>query len=117
MAPPVDRDISHARKLAPVMDRYYLAPILGFVVPGVGDAIGSLIGFYLVAIAIKKGISPIVIARMVINILVDAVLGIVPLAGDLADLAWKSNTRNLALLEDRHARGKGTWVDWGLVLL
>jgi hypothetical protein len=41
--------------------------------------------------------------RMVINAALDMLLGLVPLVGDLADVAWKANLRNLALLE-RHAR-------------
>jgi hypothetical protein len=45
----------------------------------------------------------IVQARMVLNAALDMVMGLVPLAGDVADVFWKANLRNLALLE-RHAR-------------
>jgi hypothetical protein len=45
----------------------------------------------------------VVQARMVLNAGIDLLIGLVPLLGDLADIAWKANLRNLALLE-RHAR-------------
>ncbi len=115
-APVADPDIAHARRVAEVMDRYFVDPILGFLLPGVGDVLGSLIGCYIIVIAHRKGVAPIVIARMVINVLLDAVLGIVPVIGDLADFAFKANTKNLELLEDRHATGKATRADWGIVI-
>ena len=54
----------------------------------------------------------VVIGRMVFNVAVDAVIGAIPLLGDLFDFAWKANTRNLQLLE-RHRNGRPpTWRDW-----
>jgi hypothetical protein len=52
----------------------------------------------------RRRMPPVVLARMVLNAGVDMLLGLVPLVGDAADVAWKANLRNLALLE-RHARG------------
>jgi len=55
---------------------------------------------------------------MVLNILIDLVVGVVPFAGDLFDVAWRSNTMNMALLE-RHERpgARPTSGDWAVVVL
>lgn len=91
-------------------------PILGLVAPGVGDIAGSLLGLYTVGIAVRRRMAPVVIARMLMNLAIDAVLGIVPLIGDIADFAFRANRRNFALLEERVASGgKGTTRDWLLV--
>jgi hypothetical protein len=60
----------------------------------------------------------VVLARMLLNVLIDLAAGLVPVAGDVADVAWKSNSLNLALLE-RHERPgvKPTSGDWAVVLL
>lgn len=76
-------------------------PILGLV-PGVGDAVGGLMGAALLYEAVRLRASRYTLLRMAGNIALDALLGAVPLLGDLFDAAWKGNLRNLALLE-RHA--------------
>jgi hypothetical protein len=48
------------------------------------------------------GIPRVVIMRMILNVAVDTLVGLVPILGDLFDFAWKSNNMNMALL-DRHA--------------
>lgn len=105
-------DIARARRLARLLDHHMLDPVLGFVLPGIGDLLGSLIGLYLVAVALRHRISPIVVARMLLNLALDAAIGFLPLAGDLADVAFKANTRNLALLLARHDTGRATPRDW-----
>ena len=97
------------------MDDRYLDPILGFVLPGVGDLIGSLIGLYIVSIASRRRLPRIVIARMLLNLALDAAFGVLPVLGDLADVSFRANDRNLALLESRIAR-RDTWRDWAAVL-
>lgn len=110
-----DPDVRRARTIARWMDDRYLDPILGFVLPGVGDLIGSLLGLYIVSIAAKRGLPRIAIARMLLNLAIDAALGVVPIVGDMADVAFKANDRNLALLETRITR-RDTWRDWAAVL-
>jgi len=78
--------------------RIGLDPLLGLV-PGVGDALGALASAYVVLLAIRAGAPAAVAARMIVNLLVDAVVGAVPALGDLFDFGWKANVRNLALLE------------------
>jgi hypothetical protein len=52
-----------------------------------------------VLLAARLGAPRVVVLRMVANVAVESVVGSVPLLGDVFDVAWKSNTRNLALLE------------------
>jgi hypothetical protein len=107
-----DPEIERARTLARVLDHYMVDPLIGLVLPGVGDLIGSLLGLYIVGVALRRRISPVVIARMVLNLAIDAGIGLVPLIGDLADLVFKANDKNLQLLVERHDTGKATARDW-----
>lgn len=105
-----DRDdaerIRRLRALAWLMDnaialpgglRIGLDPIIGLV-PGIGDAIGALIGAYIINEARDMGAPRSVLLRMMSNVVIDTVIGAVPFAGDLFDAAYKANSRNLALL-------------------
>lgn len=78
--------------------RVGLDALLGLV-PGLGDLASAAIGLYLVAEARALGASRWLQARMVGNLLVDAVVGAVPVAGDLFDVYFKAHVRNLRLLE------------------
>lgn len=109
---PAPADIERARTLARVLDHYLVDPLLGLVLPGAGDLIGSLLGLYLVAIAVRRRMSPVIVARMLLHLALDAVLGAIPLIGDIADFAYKANERNLALLVGRHQTGRPTARDW-----
>jgi hypothetical protein len=109
---PLPVEIERARTLTRVLDRYGVDPLLGLFLPGVGDVIGSLLGLYLVAIAVRRRMSPVIVARMLLNLAFDAVLGAIPLIGDVADFAYKANERNFALLVDRRETGKATARDW-----
>lgn len=104
-------DLKRARTLSRVLDHYLVDPLLGLILPGAGDLIGALLGLYIVGVAVRRRVSPVIIARMLLNLALDAGLGLVPLAGDIADFAFKANDRNLALL-DRRATGKATARDW-----
>lgn len=78
-----------------------LDALVGFLLPGVGDAITAGLGLTVVTAAIRRGVPKVVIARMLVNLGVDLLVGAIPVVGDAFDLLWRSNTRNLALLE-RH---------------
>lgn len=56
-------------------------------------------GSYLVLLGSRLGAPNPVLARMVLNVALDTLAGVVPIAGDLFDVAWKANNRNMALLE------------------
>ncbi len=77
-----------------------LDPILGLV-PGVGDWISWLLSGHLLWCAWRLGVSASTLMRMTGHVVLDAVVGVVPLLGDLFDVVWKANDRNLRLLE-RH---------------
>ena len=113
----MDPELDRVRKMANVLDRYMVDPIVGLVLPGAGDIVGSLLGLYTVGIALRRGVSPVVVARMLLNLGVDAVLGIVPLIGDLFDAGYKANTKNVELLAERSERGgKASARDWAFVV-
>jgi hypothetical protein len=78
--------------------RFGLDPLLGLV-PGLGDVAGAALGSYVVILASRFGAPKAVIVRMLANVAIDTVVGTFPVVGDLFDVAWKSNSRNLTLLE------------------
>ena len=83
--------------------RIGLDPILGLV-PGFGDAAGAVLAVAVLVEAGRRGASRLTLTRMAFNIALDALLGAVPLIGDVFDVVWKANLRNVALLE-RHVAG------------
>jgi len=85
--------------------RFGLDPILGLV-PGLGDALGAAASSWILIEAVRFGVSPAVLLRMLYNVGVDTALGTVPVIGDLFDFAWKSDSKNLALLR-RHLEHPG----------
>lgn len=87
----------------PGMDRGIgLDAILGFLLPGAGDTMTALTTLALIGVAIKEKVPGVVLARMVLQQLVDMAIGSVPVAGDVFDVLNRANRRNLELLE-RHA--------------
>ena len=81
--------------------------IIGFFIPVVGDVITTGLSLYLIHLARRMNVPKHVIARMMWNVGVDATVGIVPFVGDVADIAWKANLKNLRLLE-RHLQKRAT---------
>lgn len=110
------RDLRRLEHLAEWMDRRYLDPILGLLLPGAGDAMGAAIGLLGVVSAFRLGAHPVVIARMLLNLAFDSVLGSIPLLGAVLDFFYKAHTRNLALLKTRDVR-KPRASDWLIVVL
>jgi len=78
--------------------RIGLDPIIGLI-PGAGDLISTAFSAYIIFLATRFGIPRQYLARMIFNIALEAIVGTVPLVGDLFDAYYKSNIRNLALLE------------------
>jgi hypothetical protein len=78
-----------------------LDALLGFFLPAVGDAATGVASVALLALAWRRRVPVVTMLRMVLNIAIDALLGSVPVAGDVFDLFWRSNRRNLELVE-RH---------------
>ena len=82
--------------------RFGLDAIIGLI-PGVGDISTPAFAGLLLLQAVRMRLPIVIQARMVLNAALDMLLGLVPILGDLVDVGWKANLRNLALLE-RHAR-------------
>ena len=75
-------------------------PIVGLI-PGIGDLIGAVVSGYIIMQAARAEVPTLTLARMLANVGFDTLVGAVPALGDVFDAAWKSNTRNVVLLE-RH---------------
>jgi hypothetical protein len=104
---PVSRRLARMRNLSRLLDtaiglpggfRIGIDPIIGLV-PGIGDVIASTLSLWLVYDATRLGIPKRVIARMVLNVMIEAAIGAVPVIGDFIDAAWKANARNMRLVE------------------
>lgn len=78
--------------------RFGLDPVLGLI-PVVGDWLGAALSMYVVYEALLLGLPWRVLGRMLGNIAIEAVIGAVPVAGDIFDFVWQANTRNLQLVE------------------
>lgn len=111
-----DPDLVRVQRFARWLDVVPLDPILGLVLPGAGDVLGSFLGLYIVSIAVRRGLPAVVIARMLLNLAADSLIGAVPLLGDLGDLAFRANRKNAALLEARHDGRASTARDWAVVV-
>jgi hypothetical protein len=127
-----DPRLAHVALLAHLLDRAFVVPgtrwrfgieaLIGLI-PGLGDLVGSLLGTYAVYIARELGAPASIQARMVMNLVIDGVVGLVPFAGDLFDFAFKAHSRNHALLvrwlETPHQtqRSSALWLVVGAVAM
>jgi hypothetical protein len=97
--------------------RFGVDPLLGLV-PGIGDLASPVLSLFILWHAAKLRVPKVVLARMVLNALIDGVGGAVPVIGDLFDFGWKATEWNMALLE-RHAMPdqRATSGDWLFVIV
>lgn len=79
-------------------------------VAGLGDVLGVAAGLYIVVVAVRHDVPRTVVARMVVNVAVDCLGGVVPVVGDLFDLLNRANVRNVRLLE-QHLGSRAAAVD------
>lgn len=97
--------------------RFGIDPILALI-PGFGDLSSPAFAVALLGQAMRQRVPPVILLRMVVNALADALIGAVPLAGPVADIFWRANVRNLALLERHSQPGvRPRRSDYALVLL
>jgi Domain of unknown function (DUF4112) len=80
--------------------RFGVDAIIGLI-PGLGDWAGVGLSSIIVIEAIRIGVPRSLIARMVVNVAIEAALGTVPVAGDIIDIFWRANRRNMALLREQ----------------
>ena len=101
--------------------RFGLDGLIGLI-PGVGDVISALISSVVISEAARMGAPKILLLKMAFNVLIDTLLGAVPLVGDLFDFVWKSNQRNVRLLNQYLDSPRETVVNsrlfvWGLSIV
>ena len=93
--------------------RFGLDPILGLI-PGLAELLSPLFTIGVLWQARDFRLPRIVQLRMIFNVAIDTLIGFVPIAGDLFDVAWKANNMNLALLErhayEEHPASRGDWL-------
>lgn len=104
----VDSRLRRLRSLGRLLDDSILIPgtrrrigvdaLIGLV-PGVGDGAGALLSTYIVVQAARLGVGRTTLLRMAGNVALEALVGVIPVFGDLFDAGWKANLRNLALLQ------------------
>jgi len=99
-------------RLARLMDSAIKLPILGRVgldavldlVPVVGNFAGAAVSLTLIARSLQYAPPPSLVSRMLSNVLVDVILGAIPVVGPLADIWFKANDRNATLMHEFLAR-------------
>lgn len=109
-----EQRLRQLRQLTHWLDRRYLDPILGVLLPGAGDLIGAALGLFGIGVAVRMRAHPLVIARMLLNLAFDAIVGALPFVGDVADFLYRAHLRNLELLEQRKEREVRA-ADWLIV--
>lgn len=119
------RGLRHIDHLARLMDaqfripgtriRFGLDALIGLI-PGAGDLSTFAVSGYMLWIMAHNGASGYVLARMVLNILVDALFGSIPLLGDLFDVAFKANMRNMRLMQEHYREGRHQGSAWKVIV-
>jgi len=105
--PPVDQELERLEQLASKMDSLFRVPgtnirigadsLIGLV-PGIGDALTLAPAGWIIWKAREMGAPPALLTRMGANAAIDALFGSIPLVGDVFDVGWKANLRNVKLL-------------------
>ena len=112
---PNESPIKNLEWLAKLMDSQFLIPgtkirfgldaIIGLI-PGAGDFASFIVSAIMLSTLSKRGASGYLLARMTANIVVDALVGAIPVLGDIFDVAFKANERNLKLMKEHYNEGK-----------
>jgi hypothetical protein len=119
------RGLKNIDTLARMMDSQFRIPgtniRFGFdaligLIPGIGDLSTFAVSGYMIMIMAKNGASGYVLARMITNILVDTIVGAIPLLGDLFDVAFKANMRNMRLMQQYYQEGRHRGSAWKVII-
>ena len=126
MTADLDRRMTALRSLQRLLDdafrvpgtsiRFGWDPVIG-AVPWLGDVLTAIFSCAIILQAHHLRVPRVVQMRMVMNVAIDVLVGVIPFLGDIADVFWKSNAKNFALLE-RHAAAPqpATTSDWLFVV-
>lgn len=93
------------------------ADFLVGLIPGIGDVVGYVASSALVVAMARNGVSSGILLKMLGNVILDAVVGAIPIIGDLFDLTYKANRRNFNMLKKYHESGKRGGNAWGAVIV
>jgi hypothetical protein len=105
--------LNRIRKLTRLMDTAFRIPGIGLrvgwdpiigLIPGVGDLVSTALSAYIIYLAARFRLPAKALSWMIFNITLEGVVGTIPFAGDLFDAWYKSNLRNLAILEQHLQR-------------
>jgi hypothetical protein len=117
--------LKHLGWLAKLMDAQFRIPgtdirfgldgIIGLI-PGAGDLSTFAVSGYMIWIMANNGASGFVLAKMTLNILIDALIGSIPVIGDLFDIAFKANMRNMRLMQEHYEEGRHRGSAWKLII-
>lgn len=96
-------------------------PLIGLI-PGIGDTGSAMVSAIALIQAARQGLPKIILARMSVNILLNELIGIVPLVGDAFSFWFKSNVRNHQLIKEyaggRRQPGPSDWIFvFGILIL
>lgn len=96
--------------------RFGLDPLIGLL-PGVGGAASAFVSLALIGLSSRRAVPKVVLARMALNVLINAALEALPVIGDAASIFFRSNSRNYDLLQ-RHAgtARPATRSDWLFIM-
>ena len=95
--------------------KFGLDALIGLV-PGAGDFATFIISGYMLKVLAQNGASGFVLARMVLNVIIDSLIGAVPILGDIFDVAFKSNQRNMKLMHEHYVEGRHHGGAWKIVV-
>lgn len=123
---PIPKELQQLQKAVKMMDSVFripgtkytfgIDPLLNLI-PYAGSTIGFVIGAYLLFAMQKNGASSKAIGKMIWNITLDAVIGVIPIVGTLFDFAFKANKRNMILAVEHFEEGKHQGSIWPYLLL
>jgi Domain of unknown function (DUF4112) len=120
------KDLVWLDKLADFLDNRFTIPftrirfgmdaVIGLI-PYAGDLMTFIVSGVLVLYMVRKGASGMVAVKMVGNVVLDTAIGVVPLLGDLLDIRYKANYRNVQLLKQHYEEGKHSGSAWWVLIL
>ncbi|MFM7200524.1 MAG: DUF4112 domain-containing protein [Myxococcota bacterium] len=107
LSPTQRQALVSAEQLARRLDGWFIDPLVGLFLPGLGDVVGVLLGMIPVIIAWRAEAPPRLLLAMLLNLTIDLLAGYLPLVGDLLDFLVRANQRNAALLASWHGESSG----------
>jgi len=100
----------------PGTDMRFGADFLLGLVPGAGDLVSLGMSGVLVATMAKNGASGMLVAKMLFNVALDAIVGTIPIIGNIFDLIYKANYRNAVLMREYYVEGEHSGSVWPVVI-